>query len=163
MSPYTIPRAASANVLRRLRPGFGSCVPDTGAVFFMLCLGLKTVADARFGQKVCGLCRIDFELLTQARDVDAHVVAAADVTRPPYFAQQGTMGEHSAGIRDKQRQQAIFDDRQVHGLVVSQDQAAREINRDVGKCNLGIAVRAPRVAPQKCAYTSDELSDSEWL
>src|SRR6266568_554612 len=99
MSPYTTPRAASVNVLARLRPGFGPSELETGAGFFILCLRLKAIADTRFGQKVRGLRRIDFELLTQARDVDAHVMTAADVTRSPYFAQQGTMGEHSAGVR----------------------------------------------------------------
>src|SRR5260370_22229381 len=72
MSPYTTPRAASVSVLRRLRPWLGSCELDTGAVFFIVWLRFKAVADARFGQKVHRPRGIDFERLTQAPNREHH-------------------------------------------------------------------------------------------
>src|SRR5229473_5850165 len=101
MSPYTTPRAASVNVLTRLRPGLGRYEPDIGAGFFILRgkaqqmlnssrvarLWHKPVANGGLGQKVFRLSRVVLELATQMTHVHANVVLMRYIRRPPHFAQ----------------------------------------------------------------------------
>ena len=67
----------------------------------------EAVADTDFCLQMMRLRWINFQLLPQVTDVNAQVVAALDVRRPPYLAQQLTMRHHLPGIGNERNQQPV--------------------------------------------------------
>ena len=54
------------------------------------------------------LCRIVFELLAQAADIDTQVVGMVAMSWPPHLIHKVAMGKHSSGIGGQYGQQSIL-------------------------------------------------------
>src|SRR5512135_1543085 len=65
---------------------------------FVNASGDEAVADAGFRQQVRRLGGVGLQLLAQAGDVDAQVVAVLGVARPPHLAHQVLVRHHLAGV-----------------------------------------------------------------
>src|SRR3979411_2033615 len=85
---------------------------------------------------------IVLQFLPQMTHVYAHVVAILRVRRAPDFAQDLTVREHLAGVRDQQAQQAILDRGQVYQRPALVDIAQAQINLDVAELEDGTQSRA---------------------
>src|SRR5436190_12652273 len=87
-----------ARRVRARRGGRAGCSSQDSWCFPVAASAYEAVADAGLGEEMTRLCRIGFELLAQAADVDAQVMAALDKGRPPHLAQQMTVRHDLAGV-----------------------------------------------------------------
>ena len=79
------------------------------------------------------LRRLVLELVTQVAHVDAQVVAAVDVARPPDLAQQLAVRQHAAGVGDQHAEQAVCDRGQMHFGAALRDDARRQVDPHVAE------------------------------
>src|ERR1700727_365933 len=80
----------------------------------------QSIAHRRLGQNVLWLRGIVLEFLPQMSHVYTNIVAILGMRGSPYLAQDLSMRQHFAGIRDQKTEQAVLDRGQMNrdaGLV----------------------------------------------
>ena len=83
----------------------------------------ESVAHANLGLKVFRLRGITLKFVSEVTHVNAQIVAALDVARPPYLGEQLSLRDHAAGVSDERSEQPIFNGRQMHRCPGTHDAA----------------------------------------
>lgn len=84
---------------------------------------------------MAGLGGVVLELLAQVADINAQVMTALDISRPPYLGQQLALGQHLTGVSEQHRQQAELDRRQADRLAAPGDLAPGEVDDNLAEGN----------------------------
>ncbi len=80
-----------------------------------LCGADQPISHPRLGDDMLRLRRIALQFPAQMRHVDAQIVMALHMGRPPHVAQQLPVRQHPARMAHQGREQPIFDRREMDG------------------------------------------------